>query len=161
MIATRGPFVRGFALSNKEVVQGEAFDERRDRLNAQAAIRCTATRFDANPVFARSIWMSDAPTTSDGRYLIVRGRLWRKANPGLSPERHAALVGDLMAARLAVGAALRAGDEGAEHAARAKVDAAKHALGERGPVWWADGAPDLNRHMAANTPYAAWADTLA
>ncbi|NHZ89888.1 hypothetical protein F2P45_12815 [Massilia sp. CCM 8733] len=30
------------------------------------------------------------------------------------------------------------------------------ALGERGPVWWTDGAPDFNRRMAANTPYAAW-----
>lgn len=25
---------------------------------------------------------------------------------------------------------------------RARVDAAKHGLGERGPVWWDDGAPD-------------------
>ena len=30
------------------------------------------------------------------------------------------------------------------------------ALVERGPVWWDDGAPDLNRHMAKNTPYAEW-----
>ena len=41
-------------------------------------------------------------------------------------------------------------------AARTAVHAAKVALGERGPVWWTDGAPDLNRHMAANTPYADW-----
>jgi hypothetical protein len=40
--------------------------------------------------------------------------------------------------------------------ARARVDAAKTALGERGPVWWDDGAPDLNRRMARDTPYAAW-----
>ena len=40
--------------------------------------------------------------------------------------------------------------------ARARVDAAKVALGERGPVWWTDGAPDLNRHLAKNTPYADW-----
>jgi hypothetical protein len=32
----------------------------------------------------------------------------------------------------------------------------KQALGERGPVWWMDGAPDLNRHMVTNTRYAAW-----
>ena len=44
--------------------------------------------------------------------------------------------------------------------ARAEVDAAKVALGERGPVWWTDGAPDLNRHMARNTPYATWATAL-
>jgi hypothetical protein len=36
------------------------------------------------------------------------------------------------------------------------VDAAKRALGERGPVWWTDGAPDLNRRMAKGTPYAEW-----
>lgn len=40
--------------------------------------------------------------------------------------------------------------------ARMEVDEAKRALGERGPVWWNDGAPDLNRHMARNTPYADW-----
>jgi NAD(P)-dependent dehydrogenase (short-subunit alcohol dehydrogenase family) len=36
------------------------------------------------------------------------------------------------------------------------VDRSKQALGEWGPVWWQDGAPDLNRQMAKNTPYAAW-----
>jgi hypothetical protein len=36
------------------------------------------------------------------------------------------------------------------------VDRAKHALGERGPVWWTDGAPDLNRHLARTGPYAEW-----
>ncbi|WP_367280028.1 hypothetical protein [Sphingomonas sp. LHG3406-1] len=39
---------------------------------------------------------------------------------------------------------------------RARVDAAKRALGERGPVWWTDGDPDWNRHLAKNTPYADW-----
>ena len=29
-------------------------------------------------------------------------------------------------------------------------------LGERGPVWWTDGAPDYNRRMVANTPYSDW-----
>jgi hypothetical protein len=28
--------------------------------------------------------------------------------------------------------------------------------GQRGPVWWTDGAPDFNRKLARNTPYAAW-----
>ena len=41
--------------------------------------------------------------------------------------------------------------------ARAAVNAAKIALGERGSVWWGDGAADYNRHLAKNTPYAAWA----
>lgn len=52
--------------------------------------------------------------------------------------------------------ALADDDAAALKAARASVQAAKVALGERGPVWWDDGAPDLNRHMARNTPYAAW-----
>jgi len=96
------------------------------------------------------------PVTPDGRYFVVRGRLWRCANPGLAPAARAALQHDLMAAQRAKGVALRAGDDAAREAARARVDAAKHALGERGPPWWTDGAPDLNRHMARNTPYAAW-----
>ncbi|WP_235531902.1 hypothetical protein [Sphingomonas sp. Leaf67] len=40
--------------------------------------------------------------------------------------------------------------------ARKAVDAAKVALGERGPVWWDDGAPDYNRRKVENTPYAGW-----
>ena len=59
-----------------------------------------------------------------------------------------------MAARRSVRAA-RA-DPVAVNVARAAVDTAKIALGERGPVWWTDGAPDFNRRMARNTPYAAW-----
>ncbi|WP_240902888.1 hypothetical protein [Caulobacter sp. SLTY] len=61
-----------------------------------------------------------------------------------------------MAARRAVGRALKAVDHAAEADARAQVDAAKRALGERGPVWWTDGAADFNRHMARNSPYADW-----
>ncbi len=51
---------------------------------------------------------------------------------------------------------MRAGDERGREQARQQVDAAKIALGERGPVWWTDGAPDVNRRMAKNTVYAAW-----
>ena len=94
--------------------------------------------------------------TPDGRYFVVRGRLWRMANPSLDETVRATLVRALMAARRAVGAALRAGDPDAESAARADVDRIKHELGEPGPPWWSDGAPDLNRHMARNTPYAGW-----
>ena len=84
------------------------------------------------------------PVTPDGRYFMVRGRLWRMSNPDLDQERRDTLVRELMNAR-------RSRD-------RARVDAAKRALGERGPVWWNDGAPDFNRHLAKNTPYAAWAE---
>ena len=65
-----------------------------------------------------------------------------------------------MRARRAVGAALRAEDADALARARAGVDAAKRALGERGPPWWTDGAPDWNRRMARDTPYAAWYEAL-
>ena len=85
---------------------------------------------------------------------MVRGWLWRTSNPALSDDERQSLVNELMDARRAVRAA--GDDAGAEKAARARVHAAKVALGERGPVWWDDGAPDLNRHMAKNTPYAEW-----
>jgi hypothetical protein len=96
------------------------------------------------------------PVTPDGRYLVVRGRLWRRTNPALPEDERARLTAELMAARRAKGAAMRAGDGAGREAARKRVDAAKRALGERGPVWWTDGAPDLNRHMVHTTPYAGW-----
>ena len=58
-----------------------------------------------------------------------------------------------MDARRAIAAAKRSGDSDAERVARARVNDAKHALGERGPVWWDDGAPDYTRHLLKNTPY--------
>lgn len=100
------------------------------------------------------------PTTPDGRYFVVRGRLWRCTDPALSSERRAALTHELMTARRQVGVAKRQDDAAALRSARAAVDAAKRALGERGPVWWTDGAPDFNRHLAKNTPYAAWYEAL-
>jgi hypothetical protein len=101
-----------------------------------------------------------APITPDGRYLVVRGRLWRCSNPNIPADQRQQLVHDLMHARRAKGVALRAGEAFAREAARAAVDAAKQGLGERGPVWWTDDAPDYNRHLAKNTPYANWFATL-
>ena len=66
--------------------------------------------------------------TPDGRYLVVRGRLWRRSNPGLAEEDRGALTRELMAARRAKGVAMRAGDAEAREAARARVDAAKVGL---------------------------------
>jgi hypothetical protein len=92
--------------------------------------------------------------TPDGRYIVVRGRLWRASNPHLAPEQRQQLVDELSRARREVARLRRiGGDEASAHAA---VDEVKHALGERGPVWWDDGAPDLSRHMACNTPYGEW-----
>ena len=96
------------------------------------------------------------PVTPDGRYFVVRGRLWRCTNPALARDAREQLTRELMRARAAVGRARRAGDEDAVRLARDAVNTAKVALGERGAVWWADGAPDYNRHMAKNTPYREW-----
>jgi hypothetical protein len=96
------------------------------------------------------------PVTPDGRYFVVRGRLWRLANPDLSSAVRSSLVSELMEARRAVRSAKLSGDHAAQAAAHHAIDVAKRKLGERGPVWWADGSPDLNRHMVQNTPYALW-----
>ena len=90
--------------------------------------------------------------TPDRRYIVVRGRLWRASNPDLAETDRQRLVDDLMDARRRV----RSTDPAIKAAARRDVDRAKHGLGERGPVWWTDDAPDYNRHLAKNTPYAEW-----
>ena len=96
------------------------------------------------------------PITPDGRYFVVRERLWRCSDPRLTDAHRQALVDELMSARRAVRAALSTGDSDHLAAARSRVDLAKRDLGERGPVWWSDGSPDLNRRMVAHTPYAEW-----
>jgi hypothetical protein len=95
----------------------------------------------------------DYTPTPDRRYFVVRGRLWRLSNPWLDPEVHQLLVKELMNARRAVRDA-----KTPEHriAARVEVDRVKRELGERGDPWWSDGAPDYNRLLAINTPYAEW-----
>jgi hypothetical protein len=67
------------------------------------------------------------PVTPDGRYFVAGGR-------------HGAWP-------------IRISIEAFAHKA---VDVAKRALGERGPVWWRDGSPDLNRRMAKNSSYSSW-----
>jgi hypothetical protein len=95
----------------------------------------------------------DYTATPDRRYFVVRGRLWRLSNPSLDSTVHAGFVAELMGAKRAVRDALTPQQR---TAARVRVDAAKRALGERGDIWWDDGAPDYNRHLAVNTPYAEW-----
>src|SRR5271167_706769 len=96
---------------------------------------------------------SDYTPTPDKRYFVVRGRLWRLSNPFLDPQTHERLVRDLMDARRAMG---NSTNQRERISARLRVDAAKRALGERGDVWWNDGAPDYNRKLAIHTPYASW-----
>ena len=98
------------------------------------------------------------PVTPDGRYFVVKGKLWRLSDPDISTRERALFVKALMDARRAVKDAKKAGDREAELDAHKKGDEAKRGLGERGPGWWNDGAPDFNRHLAKNTPYAAWAE---
>lgn len=98
--------------------------------------------------------MTEPPRTPDGRYIVVDDTLWRATNPVLPEDLRQALVAKLMAARRAV--RLAGDDAAAVRRARDAVDAAKTALGERGPAWWDDGTPDYNRRRIANTPYAEW-----
>lgn len=91
--------------------------------------------------------------------MVVRGRLWRLSNPQLPENERQALVSELMEARRAVRDAK--GDVDETKLARQRVDSAKIALGERGPVWWTDGAPDCSRKLAKNTPYREWFEALA
>lgn len=82
------------------------------------------------------------------------------SNSDLGEDERASLLPDLMAVRRDVGAGLKAQDRDAVRDVRRRVDAAKRDLGERGPVWWTDGAPDLNQQLARNTSYASWSDGL-
>ena len=101
--------------------------------------------------------LKDLPrTTPDGRYIVVRDRLWRTSNPKLSDEERQALVNELMSSRRAVRNAKRDCNKALVAKARLSVDRAKVALGERGPVWWDDGEPDYNRYLIQNSPYAMW-----
>ncbi|MFJ7789359.1 hypothetical protein [Pseudomonas sp. NPDC096925] len=93
-------------------------------------------------------------TTPDGRYFVVKGQLWRCTNPSLSECEKRRLMHALMDARRDVKRAKRADDTSMLKSARARVNAAKVGLGERGPVWWEDGSPDYNRCRVDLSPYA-------
>ncbi|MFE3991393.1 hypothetical protein ACFXPW_06770 [Streptomyces goshikiensis] len=90
--------------------------------------------------------------TSDGRYVVIDGRRWRATDPELPADAAARLRTHLMAARRAVGAALRAHDEEEEREARRRVHTAKVALGERGAPWWEQTGAERR---------ARWLDGLA
>jgi len=100
--------------------------------------------------------MTSELTTPDGRYIVVQGRLWRAANPTLSAERKVRYMRELLNGRRALRAAKLSGDEAAITGARRMVALAQIGLGERGRVWWTDGAPDLHRTLVKNSPYAQW-----
>lgn len=83
----------------------------------------------------------ESEPTDDERWLIVDGRRWRRTDPALPEDLAARLRSHLGRGRSAVRIAKRAGDEAALAAARHRVGLAKHALGERGPVWWESDVP--------------------
>jgi hypothetical protein len=82
------------------------------------------------------------------------------SNVGLSEIERKHYTQWLIKARRGVGGALRQAHGCQEKEARQRVHRAKLALGERGPPWWTDGAPDYNRHLIKNSPYNEWYSKL-
>ena len=74
--------------------------------------------------------------TADGRWIVVDGRRWRTQDPQLPDDVREQLLHHLGVGRSGVRAAKKAGDDDAVRAARARVQAAKTGLGERGTAWW-------------------------
>lgn len=87
--------------------------------------------------------------TADGRYILVGGRRWRATDPLIPAERSAELRSVLMAWRREVKATR---GTPAERAARAGVQAAKVALGERGRPWWEQTAAERRDRWEAAVP---------
>jgi hypothetical protein len=71
-------------------------------------------------------------TEEDDHYFVVDGRRWRRTDPAIPEEFRVELVAELMDARRAIGGGDRS------PAARARVNDAKVALGERGEPWWSE-----------------------
>ena len=95
--------------------------------------------------------MADLEKTEDGHFVVISGRRWRATDPAIPEDVAAALRRELMAARRAVGVALRAGQDPAP--ARVRVQAAKVALGERGqPPWWEQTPEERRARWEAGLP---------
>ena len=71
---------------------------------------------------------ADVERTDDGHHVVIGGRRWQASDPGIPDALRQELVDELMAARRAVRARAPL--------ARARVQDAKVALGERGRPWW-------------------------
>ncbi|MEV4736901.1 MULTISPECIES: DUF3253 domain-containing protein [unclassified Microbacterium] len=82
------------------------------------------------------------PHTEDGHHVVIDGRKWRATDPSIPESFRQELVDELMAARRAV--------KTGESDARARVNDAKTALGERGHPWWEESAgPAFDDRIAA------------
>lgn len=81
--------------------------------------------------------------TESGHHVVIGGRRWRATDPSIPEALRQELVNALMAARRAVRT---------DETARAAVQDAKVALGERGEPWWegttAEGRLDRVRRAA-------------
>ena len=94
--------------------------------------------------------MTETPErTPDGRYLVIDGRRWRASDPTIPEERRYELTHVLMAWRREVRRAKGTDDEGA---ARAGVNAAKIALGERGAPWWEQSDDERRARWSVELP---------
>ncbi|WP_202879557.1 2-polyprenylphenol hydroxylase [Serinicoccus kebangsaanensis] len=74
----------------------------------------------------------------DERWLVVRGRRWRRQDPDLPDDVARRLRSHLGRGRAAVRSRRREGQDPSP--ARRRVDLAKHGLGERGTPWWEQDA---------------------
>ena len=95
----------------------------------------------------------DHPMTPDGRYFVSKGQLWRKTDPRLDDSERRAAIKAMMQARRDIAQAVT---EAEDRDARTRINAAKTRLGERGPVWWDDGAPDESGLAPDQSSYAEW-----
>lgn len=86
--------------------------------------------------------------TDDDRWIVIDGHRWRRSDPAIPPKLRTELVAELMAARRAVGAA---DDDDDRRRARARVQDAKVALGERGDPWWAPTPDGSVRRVESTT----------
>ncbi|QWA25826.1 hypothetical protein [Streptomyces osmaniensis] len=91
--------------------------------------------------------------TPDGHFVVIKGRRWRATDPSIPEKVASRLRRHLMSARREVRSAMSAGDKPAERAARARVNRAKIALGERGTPWWEQ--PELERRRRWERALAA------
>ncbi|BBZ63086.1 hypothetical protein BST34_01485 [Mycolicibacterium monacense DSM 44395] len=94
--------------------------------------------------------MAEPPTTEDGHHVVVNGRKWRATDPSIPADRRAELTRILMSWRREV---RRTKGTDQERAARAGVQAAKVALGERGtPPWWEQTDEQRRARWQADVP---------
>ncbi|HWJ09589.1 MAG TPA: hypothetical protein VNS46_09460 [Nocardioides sp.] len=88
--------------------------------------------------------------TPDGHHVVIDGRRWRATDPAIPEERRDELTRILMAWRREV---RRTRGTDGEPAARAGVQAAKVALGERGsPPWWEQDEDERRARWSAEVP---------